>query len=217
MNNTQSYKIYINEVRVTLLSSSQLIGLPDRKDVLISAYTGKVKHLLNYIDMCEKSPKISELYIHYGDFQELLKDFNSLFTVNEAAGGFVENDQGKFLFIFRRGFWDLPKGKIEKKETKKEAAIREVIEETGINEVEIIKKLCITHHTFRNRLGTRIIKKSHWYHMKTKNQVLVPQSSEDIEKAIWSEIPDFIKHYKPIYGNIRDVIHAFEQEGTAED
>ena len=33
-----------------------------------------------------------------------------------AAGGIVKNEENKTLIIFRRGFWDLAKGKVEKGE-----------------------------------------------------------------------------------------------------
>ena len=49
-----------------------------------------------------------------------------------AAGGIVKNEEGKTLIIFRRGFWDLPKGKVEKGEKIINAAQREVEEETGV-------------------------------------------------------------------------------------
>ncbi len=122
----------------------------------------------------------------------------------------IRNELGEFLFIFRRGFWDLPKGKIEEGETKKEAAIREVIEETGLKEVEIVEKLAVTKHTFRNRLGKRIIKKSHWYLMVSKKQELIPQTSEDIVQAVWLTIENFRKDCHPVYANILDVIDALD-------
>ncbi|MBP6399006.1 MAG: NUDIX domain-containing protein, partial [Saprospiraceae bacterium] len=103
-----------------------------------------------------------------------------------------------------------PKGKIEEGETKKEAAIREVIEETGLKEVEIVEKLAVTKHTFRNRLGKRIIKKSHWYLMVSKKQELIPQTSEDIEQAVWLTIETFRKDCHPVYANILDVIDALD-------
>ena len=209
----QSYKIYINEVQVLLISSSLVEQFSANASTLIVAYMGKVKLLINYIDMCEKSPKFDTLIIHFEDFNELKKDFLSLYEINEAGGGLIQNDFGEFLFIFRRGFWDLPKGKIEQGETKKQAAIREVIEETGLKKVELIRKIGVTKHTFRNRLGKRIIKKSHWYLMQSQKQELTPQTSEDIEKAVWMHIPDFRKECHPVYKNIVEVLDEYEKNG----
>lgn len=211
MSHLQSYKIYINEVKVLLIDSADLHHYEANDETLVALYLGKVKHLLNYIDLCEKSPKIKTLILHYENFRELKKDFQSLFETNEAGGGLIRNELGEFLFIFRRGFWDLPKGKIEEGETKKEAAVREVIEETGLVEVEIVEKLLVTKHTFRNRLGKRIIKKSHWYLMVSKKQELIPQTSEDIEKAVWLTVDDFLKDCHPVYANILDVLHSLDE------
>lgn len=211
MSHLQSYKIYINEVKVLLIDSADLHHYPAHDDTMVALYLGKVKHLFNYIDLCEKAPKISTLIIHYENFRELKKDFLSVFEINEAGGGLIRNELGEFLFIFRRGFWDLPKGKIEEGETKKEAAIREVIEETGLKEVEIVEKLAVTKHTFRNRLGKRIIKKSHWYLMVSKKQELIPQTSEDIEKAVWLTIETFRLDCHPVYANILDVLEALDE------
>ena len=208
----QSYKIYINEVRLMLIGSDDQHHFTADNHTLVVAYMGKVKMLLNYIDMCEKSPSFSQLIIHYPDYNELKKDFLSLYEINEAGGGLIRNDFGEYLFIFRRGFWDLPKGKIEEGETKKQAAIREVIEETGLKKVDLLRKICVTKHTFRNRLGKRIIKKSHWYLMHSQKQELKPQNSEDIEKAVWMEIDEFRKQCHPVYGNIMDVLDAMEKE-----
>ncbi len=204
------YKIYINEVKCILISSSEYLKLPSIKasETLVGAYTGKVKHLLNYIDMCEKNPKFETVIIHYKDFDILKKDFISLYKIQEAAGGLVENENGEYLFIFRRGFWDLPKGKIEAKESEEEAAIREVEEETGITNITVSNKLISTLHTFKSKSGNRIIKYSHWYLMKTNSQDLTPQKEEDIEQALWLKINEFAENYFPVYKNIREVLDS---------
>ena len=52
-----------------------------------------------------------------------------------AAGGLVTNDKNELLTMFRRGKWDLPKGKLDEEETIEACALREVREETGIEPV----------------------------------------------------------------------------------
>ena len=69
------------------------------------------------------------------NFNELLSLFKSNFRYIEAAGGFIKNEEGENLFIFRREKWDLPKGKLELGETPEVAALREVSEETGLQKV----------------------------------------------------------------------------------
>ena len=103
----------------------------------------------------------------------------------DAAGGLVENN-GKFLWIFRNGIWDLPKGKLEIDENFKSAAVREVQEECGLDSnLKISKLLYISFHTYS--LGSRnILKKTYWYLMDYygKNN-LKPQTSEGIKKVQW--------------------------------
>jgi bis(5'-nucleosidyl)-tetraphosphatase len=55
----------------------------------------------------------------------------------ELSAGFIifekENDNIKYLLLhYSSGHWDFPKGKLEHGETKHEAAVRELQEETGL-------------------------------------------------------------------------------------
>ena len=51
----------------------------------------------------------------------------------KAAGGIVIKDD-KILFINKNGRWDLPKGKMEHGVNKRNTAIIEISEETGLPE-----------------------------------------------------------------------------------
>ncbi|PKP20368.1 MAG: NUDIX hydrolase [Bacteroidetes bacterium HGW-Bacteroidetes-21] len=102
-----------------------------------------------------------------------------------AAGGLVFDEKGHMLFIFRRGKWDLPKGKIDKGESPEIAAVREVKEECGLHKVKLKKKICSTYHIYlhKDRLA---LKQTYWYRMVAPGkQELIPQTEEDISKAIW--------------------------------
>lgn len=76
----------------------------------------------------------------------------------KAAGGIVSNETNKYLFIFRNGKWDLPKGKIEKGENSRVAAVREVQEECGIRIDSSRDKVCNTYHIYKIN-GAMVIKK----------------------------------------------------------
>jgi hypothetical protein len=67
-----------------------------------------------------------------GSEKSLVGHLNGAYTIIQAGGGLVYNDAGDIMMIFRRGKWDLPKGKLDKGETIDECALREVGEETGI-------------------------------------------------------------------------------------
>lgn len=60
----------------------------------------------------------------------------------QSAGGVVLNNKGEVLVVNQRGIsWSLPKGHIEEGENKIAAAKREIFEEAGIKNLELIKKL----------------------------------------------------------------------------
>ena len=125
--------------------------------------------------------------------------------VVEAAGGLVRNEQGQNLLIYRNGFWDLPKGKIEPGESRKLAAMREVSEETGLKDPQLGPFITSTHHIYKQG-GQRFLKRTHWYAMSCKGpQELSPQTEEGIEQVSWksdSEMPPLICN---LYRNIAEV------------
>lgn len=130
-----------------------------------------------------------------------------------AAGGLVVNGQGKFLFIERLGFLDLPKGKLEKGESIDEAALREVEEECGITSLEIVKKLPTTYHTYFHK-GRRVLKPSYWFLMRSSLEVqnLVPQTEEGITAVLWLSKEEALSREKEMYRSISDLFTRSVQE-----
>ena len=61
------------------------------------------------------APDNDEIFLYHPNKKKLLKEFKKKLKTIVAAGGIVKNDENQILFIFRKGKWDLPKGKIEKK------------------------------------------------------------------------------------------------------
>ncbi len=205
------YKIYYNEtvIRLAHMGYESHMARKARHQVIIY-YTGKTKHILSCLDKIEKDPELKELVLLTNDVTQLKQDFFSVFKIVPAAGGLVLNDKGQMLMIFRRGHWDLPKGKMEVGETKKEAAIREVQEETGLVNITLLKKLVTTYHIYRGKNSDRrIIKPSFWYLMFSSDRKLVPQTNEDIEKAEWINYKEEVDDLTPIYSNIGEVVRAF--------
>ncbi|MBL0047801.1 MAG: NUDIX domain-containing protein [Bacteroidetes bacterium] len=137
----------------------------------------------------------------------------SIFKVIEAAGGIVKNKEGKILFIFRHGKWDLPKGKIEKGEKEKEAALREVEEECGIGDLSLEEKFTITYHTYHLK-GETCLKISHWYKMKYSgnSMLLIPQLEEGITDARWMNKPEIEAAMKNTFSSIFEVMKLYAAE-----
>lgn len=152
--------------------------------------------------------------VHAGVFyhpnpEELKKAFYKKFTLVIAAGGLVQNEKKEILLIFRKGKWDLPKGKLDKGEKLEDCAVREVEEETGLRKVKLLSPLTITYHTYHE--GARFIcKESHWYNMKVSGeQKLVPQTEEDIHEIKWVK-PDELHNYKKnTFPSVVDVLQLF--------
>jgi 8-oxo-dGTP pyrophosphatase MutT (NUDIX family) len=145
------------------------------------------------------------------DFEKLKKMFFKHFLLIEAAGGIVQNDKKELLFIFRRGKWDLPKGKMEKKETAEIAAAREITEETGAQNLTLKKKIGETYHTY-DEFGKHILKITHWFYFTCKAQQLQPQEAEDISKTEWIPTRDIKKPVADTYANIKDILTKFFDE-----
>ncbi len=128
-----------------------------------------------------------------------------------AAGGLVTNPKGEILWIFRRGFWDLPKGKLDEGETIQTCAVREVAEETGISNIQLHDMLCFTNHLyFDTYLNEEVIKRTYWFHMTIPNlQEGIPQLTEDIEKIEWLSLDKARQCLDHTYPTILEVVEKF--------
>ena len=134
-----------------------------------------------------------------------------------AAGGLVTNENNELLMIFRRGKWDLPKGKLDDGETIEQCAVREVEEETGIGNVELGDLIGLTFHEYFDRwINDEAIKETHWYEMKVKGSPTpTPQEEEHIEKIIWANDAAIKECLKNSYPNIEDIIEKFKNANGA--
>ena len=104
-----------------------------------------------------------------------------------AAGGIVVRPGGNepdVLLIFRRGRWDLPKGKQEPGEDAAACALREVREEVGSNTLRLVHPLGDTVHGYV-RGGAYCVKTTHWFLMQTRQTTFTPQKEEGIEQVAW--------------------------------
>lgn len=128
-----------------------------------------------------------------------------------AGGGLVFNEKDELLMIFRRGFWDLPKGKLDAGETIEACAVREIKEETGLQEVTLGKFVSITRHDYFDKyIGKDVVKESHWYLMTSNSSnTLHPQTEEDITEIKWVSATDLHTYLANSYPSIVEIVNTY--------
>ncbi len=206
------YKISINDHPFFLLKYEEADQFSDQGYDVIP-YMGKKAMLLNAIDKLEKSKEKQKIAFYSNNLAQLKSDFKSLFRIIKAMGGIIViPDNHKVLFIYRRGMWDLPKGKKEKNEGMKECALREVQEETGLKHLDLRSKVGKTRHTYRHpKSGERILKITHWYEMVVvEKEELSLQAEEDIIDAKWLTIPTFLEENYTTFASIKDILREYQ-------
>ena len=202
-------KIFISDRPLYLYTQSEPQAFHAEYSITFSTVNELKKSIVDF----EKNAQLNSMSVIFETRKQLEKAIYSIFKIIEAAGGIVKNSQEQILFIFRHGKWDLPKGKIEKGEAEKSAALREVEEECGISELILESKFCSTYHTYELK-GKSVLKISHWYKMqyKGKSSLLSPQTEEGITEAKWlsdSEIPEAMKN---TYASIDEVMKLYRGE-----
>ena len=70
------------------------------------------------------------------------------------------------------------------------------------------EKLPFSYHTYIDRDGKRVLKKTHWFLMNTPETSLTPQTEEDIEMAIWMSKKQFFGEERVVYPNIETLLRA---------
>ena len=174
------HKIFIKD-RQVVFTDNQNIPLRE-KHVILHQYKNMKFLMLDFESFLKAKKSRTLLVLRKRNVDQLFNEFLDNFRITKAAGGAVINKKDEVLMIHRHGRWDLPKGKKNKGERNKETALREVMEETGLQQLKVKRKLMITYHFYR-RNRRLIIKKTHWYLMKAKSrQELTPATEEGIRK-----------------------------------
>lgn len=138
-----------------------------------------------------------------------LKSYAADKIVIEAAGGMVLNQQGKLLMIFRRGQWDMPKGKLDEGESIENCALREVSEETGLTKLKLIRELKTTYHTYHYK-GKIALKPSHWFLIHYHgNEPLIPQIEEDITEIKWVNKEEAKRLIAKAFPSIQEMVKKY--------
>lgn len=220
-------KIFLNRVPLKILKPGKVaqpehyqvhLDGPDEKLVpsrfinhvlFTNASLDQIVDIVNFLGehVFHDAKSITIVTDDYESARELIK---SKFQVIEAAGGIIRKS-GKILMIFRYGRWDFPKGKIEKGESPKVAAVREVEEECNIL-VRRNEKIGNTWHTFTLN-GRRILKKTHWYAMDCLDDSnMKPQVEEGIEDIKWMKSRELFEALKGTYPSIQHIFQKYQKK-----
>ncbi len=164
---------------------------PDREEIIL---------------LLEHHPHVT---FRYHDEQVCYQAIVALFVIVEAAGGVVRNDHDEVLMIYRHGRYDLPKGHWERGETIEECAVREVEEETGIENISLGNKVCETLHAYYMHQRWEL-KRTHWYAMQSSyDKPLTPQTEEGVERAEWCDINKLESLTEGSFPTIQSVLSAW--------
>ena len=184
------YKVFVNEKKLTLSKYPEDIEKNLRYEGFASLEIA--------VDLLENT-SCPEMNVYGENIEEIWEDFTHMFKVIEAAGGVVKNQNGEILFIYRIGKWDLPKGKMEKGESREQSAIREIEEECSLTNLELKRFLMPTFHIYF--LREYIIKETFWFEVFYDGVELpLPQTEEGIESVEWkkeNEIPELLENSYP--------------------
>ncbi|WP_442892093.1 NUDIX hydrolase [Chryseobacterium sp. VD8] len=201
------YKVFVNEKKLLLSKQSEnlekTLGYENVTSLEIA------------LDLLENT-SVKELNVFGENIYEIWSEFQKLFRIIEAAGGIVNNSAGEILFIKRLGKWDLPKGKMEKGESREESAVREIEEETGLTNVELVKFINTTYHIYVERNGDKVLKCTHWFEMNFYGEdTSKPQIEEGITEVAWKnalQIEDEV--FPSTFKNIKLIVEEFRNMKT---
>ncbi len=201
------YKVFVNEKKLLLSKQSEnlekTLGYENVTSLEIA------------LDLLENT-SVKELNVFGENIDEIWSEFQKLFRIIEAAGGIVNNSAGEILFIKRLGKWDLPKGKVEKGESREESAVREIEEETGLTNVELVKFINTTYHIYVERNGDKVLKCTHWFEMNFYGEdTSKPQIEEGITEVAWKnavQIEDEV--FPSTFKNIKLIVEEFRNMKT---
>jgi len=193
------------EVVLDFGPASHNLNLPPRawvKNADIKAVHQTLLWLMN-----QQLPTLRFVAFTFPNLEEIKESLKQSFQIIQAGGGLVRK-QNKVLLISRLGKWDMPKGKMDKGETFRETAQREVEEECGI-QVKTNERIETTWHYYNMR-GNHYLKQTRWYAMDCIDETkLKPQIEEDISEVRWCDIDDATRLLENSYESIRFILRSY--------
>ncbi len=211
MNNAKDYfcsmetpvNIYINEKPLVIAGLQQ--HLAPSSATAATLFSPTDQEVAQTIRLLEKG-ELPTAVLRSPNPQTVMEQVKSHFTEFVAAGGLITNPAGEVLLMFRRGKWDMPKGKQDEGESLEACALREVQEETGLQNIKLGHLITETWHYYSLK-EKKILKHSYWYRMYfTGTELTVPQIEEDIMDIQWIRPDNLGKYMQYSYQNIVDVV-----------
>ena len=92
----------------------------------------------------------------------------------------------------KTGHWSLPKGKLDQGETTKEAALRELTEETGLVG-EIINRIGLVHYQYSEAGKKQRIKKHVVFYLASFKKGKMTPGLPEVDEVRWIGIDDALK------------------------
>lgn len=199
----QNYKIFTRRALVLLTKDASQYQ-DDRSTLLV--HVKQKNDLKDVIEYSETRPFHSRIVLVHPDLSALFDYFSDYYRRVEAAGGIVWDANARLLIIYRHQMWDLPKGKIENSEKPGNAAKREVMEECGVRDLEIVNHAFTTYHTYF-RSNQYVLKKTYWYKMNCGDpENISPQEEEGITEIKWMEKTRFDEYFKNTFPNLKEML-----------
>lgn len=218
--------LFINDTPFFLLRSLDEAKPLKHKIILDGTDLDSLKNLSGAVVITDVTTEKAMAYLkelmenHYEDvsFRILPEYYNHAkslvkreFKIIDAAGGVVTNNKDKTLLIYRFKKWDLPKGKLDKGENFKMAAVREVEEETRVK-VKLKSIITTTWHTYTIK-DKPILKRNKWYAMLClDDSAMKPQKGENIDKVEWMTEEEVSTALKKSYRSIRHVMQIYQKQ-----
>ena len=199
-------KIYLNDKPLILTTDKVAYIREHPMAADYSAFSGSdpdnFNHALEQLDRTSVNGAIIEDTVA----AKMLSQLHDMYRSIDAAGGVAFNEKDEILMIYRRGKWDLPKGKLDDGENIEECALREVKEETGLQNVSLGEKVCDTYHIY-SQYGENLLKRTAWYKMTAPStDKLKPQKAENIMEARWVRENDLGQLLTKTYEAVKEVL-----------
>ena len=200
----ETFTVYVNQKPLILTNDEEQYFMPPAEHYQSYIYCKfkSEEDISRILNICDQDEHLQLALIYAADFESFKKTFRELFTEIMAAGGVVKNEEDELLLIFRKGKWDLPKGKADEGETPEQTALREVSEETGLASLTIGAPVLTTYHAYKEE-KERFLKTTYWFEMKgTKTEKLVPQTEEKISDIRWVKADELENYTSNTYSTL---------------